>query len=414
MVRERVQRRCKMKFRAFIPDLSGFQIPKGLVRKYSSLFLLFVLAGCSLFNQAAPTALPTVVLDSGSASTAAPQAQGGGVTASGTVEPAQEAQLASTLSGNVKSVSVALGDTVQAGQALAQLEGEEDLQAAVSTAQYELVQAQQALADLTTAGETARLQAMQDVVTYQQAVKDAQYMLDNFTIPSNQAGLDAVAAISKMKELLDKARQAFEPYKNRPSGDQTRKDLKEALDEAQADYNTSVRRLQYEYDLEVAQAQLDKARHDYEVLLAGPDPDKLRLAEARQTNAQNQLAAAQAALDHVTISAPFSGVVSKVNFHSGEWVVAGQPLLTLADVAHLRVETSDLSERDVPRITVGQPVTVFVKALGQNLNGRVSLIAPLADTLGGDVVYKITIELDSIPPELRAGMSVEVQFGVGG
>jgi len=310
-------------------------------------------------------------------------------------------------------VSVAVGDAVQAGQALAQLEGEESLQAAVSTARYELVQAQQALADLTTAAETARLQAMQDVVTYQQAVKDAQYALDNFTIPSNQATLDAVAAIGKMKQLLDQARLTFEPYKNKPSGDQTRKDLKEALDEAQSDYNTAVRRLQYEYDLEVAQAQLDKARHDYDVLSAGPDPDKLRLAEARRTNAENQLAAAQATLDQLTISAPFSGVVSQVNFHSGEWVVAGQPILTLADVAHLRVETSDLSERDVPRVALGQPVTVLVKALNQNLTGRVSLIAPLADRLGGDVVYKITIELDTQPAELRGGMSVEVLFGAG-
>ena len=397
MGQERAPRGCEMKIKILF-----------------SLLLLFALAGCSVFSQAAPTALPTVVLDSGSASPAAPQAPSGGVTASGTVEPAQEAQLASTLSGNVESVSVAVGDQVQAGQALAQLEGEESLQAAVSTARYELVQAQQALADLSTAAETARLQAMQDVVTYQQAVKDAQYALDNFTIPSNQANLDAVAAIGKMKQLLDQARLAFEPYKNKPSGDQTRKDLKEALDEAQSDYNTAVRRLQYEYDLEVAQAQLDKARHDYEVLSAGPDPNKLLLAEARQTNAENQLAAAQAALDQLTISAPFSGVISQVNFHSGEWVVAGQPILRLADVAHLRVETSDLSERDVPRVSLGQPVTVFVKALNQNLTGRVSLIAPLADRLGGDVVYKITIELDTQPAELRGGMSVEVQFGEGG
>jgi HlyD family secretion protein len=397
MGQERAPRGCDMKIKILF-----------------SLLLLFVLAGCSVFSQVAPTALPTVVLDSGSASPAPSQATRGGVTASGTVEPAQEAQLASTLSGNVKSVSVAVGDAVQAGQALAQLEGEESLQAAVSTARYELVQAQQALADLTTAAETSRLQAMQDVVTYQQAVKDAQYMLDNFTIPSNQATLDAVAAIGKMKQLLDQARLAFEPYKNKPSGDQTRKDLKEALDEAQSDYNTAVRRLQYEYDLEVAQAQLDKARHDYEVLSAGPDPDKLRLAEARRTNAENQLAAAQATLDQLTISAPFSGVVSQVNFHSGEWVVAGKPILSLADVAHLRVETSDLSERDVPRVSLGQPVTVYVKALNQNLSGQVSLIAPLADRLGGDVVYKITIELDTQPAELRGGMSVEVQFGEGG
>jgi multidrug efflux pump subunit AcrA (membrane-fusion protein) len=379
-----------------------------------SLLLLFPLVGCSIFTPSTPAPLPTVVLDNGADSPAVTRAPGRGVTASGVVVPTQEAQLTFTLSGNVKSVMAAVGDTVQEGQALAQLEGEENLQAAISTAQFELVQAQQALADLTTAAEIARLQAMQDVVTYHQAVKSAQYTLDNFTIPTNQQKLDAVAAISQMKQLLDQARQAFEPYKDKPSGDTTRKDRKEALDEAQADYNTAVRRLQYEYDLEVAQAKLDRASHDYEVFSAGPDPEKLSLAEARLKNAENQLAAAQATLEHLAIKAPFSGVVSQVNYHSGEWVVAGQPVLTIADVEHLNVETTDLSERDVPGVSVGQPVTVFVEALGETLSGHVSLIAPLADTLGGDVVYKITIDLDSIPAGLRSGMSVEVQFAEGG
>jgi multidrug efflux pump subunit AcrA (membrane-fusion protein) len=58
----------------------------------------------------------------------------------------------------------------------------------------------------------------------------------------------------------------------------------------------------------------------------------------------------------------------------------------------------------------GQPVRVFVEALGEEVTGRVSLISPLADTLGGDVVYKTTIDLDSRPEGLRAGMSVEVLF----
>jgi hypothetical protein len=85
----------------------------------------------------------------------------------------------------------------------------------------------------------------------------------------------------------------------------------------------------------------------------------------------------------------------------------------LIDLQELHVETTDLSERDVPFIEVGQPVTVNIKALNQDVTGRVSEIAPLADTLGGDVVYKTTIELEAQPPGLRAGMSVEVQFGTG-
>jgi multidrug resistance efflux pump len=254
---------------------------------------------------------------------------------------------------------------------------------------------------------------MQDIVTYQKAVKDAQYVLDNFTIPTEQASLDAVAGLNQMKERLDRARAAFEPYKFLPSGDKTREDKKDLLDEAQAAYNASVKRLQYETDLEVANTKLAKAQHDYAVLKDGPDPAQARLAEARIANAQTQLASAQAALEHLTLTAPFASTVSQVSVHPGEWVVAGKPVLTLADLGHLRVETTDLSERDVPKVSVGQAVTVFIKALNQSVAGRVSEIAPLADTLGGDVVYKTVIDLDTLPDGLRPGMSVEVQFGTG-
>jgi len=40
----------------------------------------------------------------------------------------------------------------------------------------------------------------------------------------------------------------------------------------------------------------------------------------------------------------------------------------------------------------------------------VKMISPLADTLGGDVVYKATIALDDPLPGLRAGMTADVRF----
>jgi len=384
--------------------------------KFKTLILLLALSltGCSAFGNATPQALPTVDLDQGNpAPQSSPRPVGSGVTASGVVVPAQEAQLAFSLGGKVEMLDVAVGESVKAGQELARLEGQESLEAAVSVAEFELLQAQQALEDLKTEAETTRVQAMQDIVTYERALRDAQYILDNFTIPTNQASLDAVTALDLMKQRLDEARLAFEPYKNKASGDPIRKARKETLDQAQADYNAAVRRLQLEYNLAVAKAKLATAQHDYEILKSGPDPEKLRLAEARRGNAQNQLAAAQAALDHLTLTAPFDGTVSEVNYENGEWVVAGQPVLVLADLDNLVVETTDLSERDVPQVEVGQPVTIYIEALGQSVTGRVSNISPLADILGGDVVYKITIDPDTLPPGLRAGMSVEVQFEPG-
>jgi multidrug resistance efflux pump len=101
---------------------------------------------------------------------------------------------------------------------------------------------------------------------------------------------------------------------------------------------------------------------------------------------------------------------SSISMHSGEWVIPGKLILVVADLEHLHIETTYLSERDILKIQVGQAVSVLIKALNLDLTGKVTEIAPLADSLGGDVVYKTTIELDSIPPGLRAGMSVNVMF----
>ncbi|MBE0695990.1 MAG: efflux RND transporter periplasmic adaptor subunit, partial [Anaerolineaceae bacterium] len=163
-------------------------------------------------------------------------------------------------------------------------------------------------------------------------------------------------------------------------------------------------------DLEIARAELDAAQREYETLKNGPDPQALSLGQARIQNANAQLTASQVALDDLELKAPFSATVSKVNALSGEWVMPGQAILVLADLDHLRVETTDLSERDVPFVEIGQAAAVQVKALGVVITGRVSEIAPLADTLGGDVVYTTTIDLENAPKNLRAGMSVDIQF----
>jgi multidrug efflux pump subunit AcrA (membrane-fusion protein) len=85
-------------------------------------------------------------------------------------------------------------------------------------------------------------------------------------------------------------------------------------------------------------------------------------------------------------------------------------VLVLADLSHLRVETTDLSERDVPQVKKGQAVRVFIEALDEEVGGTIIEISPQAEILGGDVVYKTVIELDEQPAGLLPGMSVEVDF----
>ncbi len=268
---------------------------------YVVFFLLgiFTLSGCSAIGGGSPTPLPTVILGDLNLT---PEGTGvglepvsGGTSASGVIAPKEDAQLVFTLAGKIAAMDVAVGQRVEARQTLAQLEGQEELQAAISAAEYKVEQARQALSDLQEESEGKRVQAMQDVITYERAVRDAQYALDNFTVPSNQANLDTVEAISIMKERMDEARARFEPFKYRPSTDPIREDRLEALNEAQADYNAAVKRLQYEYNLDVAETQLTQAQSDYATFKAGPDPDQNRLAEARLSDAETQLSAAQAA-----------------------------------------------------------------------------------------------------------------------
>ena len=129
-------------------------------------------------------------------------------------------------------------------------------------------------------------------------------------------------------------------------------------------------------------------------------------------SARDAVIIAQQRLDATRLVAPISGTVINVNLTVGEYAAPAQVQVAISDVDHLKVETTDLSERDVPRVAVGQTVNVFVEALNENVAGTVELISPVSNTLGGDVVYKTTIVLATpFPSGLRSGMSVEVQFG---
>lgn len=334
------------------------------------------------------------------------------VSATGVVTPADWTILSLSASGIVESVLVEEGQSVQAGEVLVRLKGREEFLAAISAAQFEVTAAEKAVQDLHEAAEIAMVQSIDAISMYADAVRDAQYQLDNFTVPLGQADLTPIEGLDMTEEALDEARQAFEPYKNKPSSDPTRERLKDDLDNAQSDYNAAVRRLEYENDLIVAQENLEKAREDYATWSAGPDPDELAVAQARVENANAALAAAQARLEDLELLAPFAGIVSEIDVRTGQWVTVGGPVLQLADLGHLRVETTDLNEIDAARVKVGSRVRVTFDALPEVLvQGTVTSLAPKASQ-GSGVNYKAVIELDEVVEELRWGMTAFVDIQV--
>jgi RND family efflux transporter MFP subunit len=140
-------------------------------------------------------------------------------------------------------------------------------------------------------------------------------------------------------------------------------------------------------------------------------PHEVQLkAESKAAQAQAVLDVAKANLALGTLSAPFDGEIVSINIIPGELVQVDQAILTLATLNDLQIETTDLSERDIARVKIGQSVNVYIEALDVNIPGKVIRISPISKTLGGDVVYPVTIKLDEQPEGLLWGMTAEVEI----
>lgn len=142
------------------------------------------------------------------------------------------------------------------------------------------------------------------------------------------------------------------------------------------------------------------------------DPLHYESAAADLARAQALLESAKATLlTQSTLTAPFDGTIVSVDIAPAETVVPGQVVIVLADLSKYQIETTDLSERDITRVQIGQQANVFIEALNEEFTGKVVDIDRVSSTLGGDVVFKVTIELDQQPKGLLWGMSADVLIG---
>ena len=157
-----------------------------------------------------------------------------------------------------------------------------------------------------------------------------------------------------------------------------------------------------EFDLAALETQLSKLTRN---VASERDRD---IARANVESSKARLEAIKAQLANTTLVTPMSGTVTAVEINVGETATPGRALITIADLSKFRIETTDLSEVDIPQVKVGQTATVYIEALDSEIAGKVIEIAQQSETVGGDVVFKVTIELDEQPEGLRWGMSAEV------
>lgn len=324
--------------------------------------------------------------------------------ATGIVRSNQSAQLNWSTSGTVEEIFVDVGDHVTSDKILATLQ-QTSLPQNVILAQADLANAEKSLEDLYDTAITARTEAVKAISLHTKSVRDAQYTMDNYTIPSNQSDLDTIEALNVMEERLNVAREAFEPYRYLSSNNNTRQDLLVDLNEAQSDYDLAVRRLETEYELEVAKDNLAKAKDDLEAWMEGPDPADIAAAEAR-------IAAAQAALKSAWIEAPFEGTITASNPKPGDQIEPNMQAFRLDDLSRLLLDVQ-VSEVDINRIQTGQEAILsFDAILDVEYHGKVTEVAPVGTSDLGVVDFTVTVELSDEDENIKPGMTAAVNVVV--
>ncbi len=376
------------------------------------LVLAVVLSGCGESTEETPT--PEIEMEF------APV-----VSVTGEVAPATWATLSAQTGGTVMAVLVEQGDKVAAGDLLVQLDptdaqlAVQQAEAALETAQAQLALAKTGPRPEQIAVSEAQVGAAQTVVSQTEAIRD------QVIAGATAAEIAAAEAELAAAEVARKAAEdQYDQIKGKVHGWIEEEAIlqlhaaEQALKAAHAHLDALKRGSYHQIriaraEVSAAEAQQNIAQAQLDLLKAGVIAEEIAVSEAAVAQAEAALETALAALERCEARPPFAGTVGAVNARVGELVVPGQSLITLGDLTTLRVETTDLDEIDVARVTVGQQADVTFDALPERVFiGRVVRISPMSEPGTGGVNYTVVVELDELDPVIRWGMTAFVDIEV--
>jgi HlyD family secretion protein len=138
-------------------------------------------------------------------------------------------------------------------------------------------------------------------------------------------------------------------------------------------------------------------------------------ADLRRAEAALQQAAERAGYTQIT--APISGVVTRINSKRGEYVQGGAVPLPSADIAMLVITATDrvwiecnVDEADIGDVQLGQAAKVFLGE-GRELKARVHAVSPSIRQTQGDVrTFAVKLAVEGNTARLHSGMSVDVDI----
>lgn len=361
------------------------------------------------------------------------------VDAGGSLAPQSKVAIAFETGGRVTDVWVGVGDSVQAGDSLAQLDDTDaqqsvaDVELQVEQAEVSLALAQLSLDELLawepdeTAVELAEANLRAAEADYQQAQASHSHIDDQVT--SVQVKLDQ--AQRALDDAVEAYETAFDPGRDweladrRLSGrlEAERESAEDQLVRAQEDFTVA----QANYDLEIATISDGAVKNAWSKVLSAqqvlenettaPDEDdiesarlQVRQSEITLDQARLKLESARQALADTVLIAPIGGTITEMTLEVGQLVGSGQAVASLADLETLVVEIG-LDESDIATVSVGQSSLITLDAFDDvELDGKITEVAPTADVQSGVVLYGVTISLDPTGVPIRDGMTADVEI----
>jgi HlyD family secretion protein len=171
--------------------------------------------------------------------------------------------------------------------------------------------------------------------------------------------------------------------------------------------------------VEVARAALAEAEENLSLVKEGARREAIDQARARRRQAAEGLALAKTRLSYSTAVSPIAGTVLSRNAEPGEYVAAGTPVVTIADLRDVWLRAY-IPETDLGKVRLGQDASITTDSHpGRRYAGTVAFIAPESEFTPKSVqtqkervklVYRIKVTVANPAAELKPGMPADVRI----
>ncbi len=336
---------------------------------------------------------------------APPVKASGLVVAEAKVVPARYAAVGAQLGGMVTQLLVSEGDQVTPGQVLVRMDGRE-LELQLAQAEAGVAGAEARLAQLKR-GPTA-----EDLAAAQQNLASAKATHDHLLHPTEDELTVLRNEADKARVLLAQAQFAYDKIggdTNPASGSSIQR---QNLQMATLDYQRALAALNLKskpLPSQVEQSLAAVKSAESQLARLKPAAEDLAAAQASLESARAARDLAAERLSRTRVTAPLGGTVVSIDARVGELAGAGIPLIRMADLSLLQVETTDLTELAVGRVRGGDAVTITLDALpGVEFPGKVARIRAYGENRLGDIVYTVVVTPDMQDERWRWNMTASV------